>query len=209
MRSQTAVSPDLKVLVEELFERSFQAVLREMQHRRQLREDHRAARPWDRQEGQKNTFSEGHVQSLVFQELRTSKPEYYVESEAPYFCGPKGRREVDLAIWLPPVERWLYLEVKGWLTKKGSKSVRKDAKKLIRDGQRNCQRTLRGILVYGTYSSKHRCSIALYESVGDEELEKEMGFARVGIRSKDFSGDDDGWQGLQMGLWCIDGGGPE
>src|SRR5687767_253224 len=53
---------------------------------------------------------EGHGQSLLFAGLRASG--YFTLAEANYSVPGSTSRQIDLALWLPDVQLWFYLEIK-------------------------------------------------------------------------------------------------
>ena len=70
---------------------------------------------------------EGHGQCLLFAGLRASG--YFTFAEASYFAPTSTSRQIDLAVWLPDVQRWLYLELKPCGPHWGYQQVIDDAEK--------------------------------------------------------------------------------
>ena len=142
---------------------------------------------------------EGHGQSLLFAGLRASG--YFTLAEENYFVPTSTSRQIDLALWLPDVQRWLYLEVKPCGPYWGYQGVIGDAQKLVNDQPQDARDRLRGVLAYGFRDPvKERDGFPKkYEEIS--EILAPLGFRKVGIRTRKLEGT--GFVYVQAGLWVI------
>jgi hypothetical protein len=142
---------------------------------------------------------EGHGQSLLFAGLRASG--YSTFAEANYFAPASNSRQIDLALWLPDIQLWLYLEVKPCGPYYGYQGVLGDAHKLIDDRPVDRRDWLRGILAYGFRDPvKERDGFPKKYSEITAELAP-LGFREIGIRTRSLEGT--GYCYVQAGLWVI------
>jgi hypothetical protein len=150
-----------------------------------------------------------HVQSVLFAGLRDSG--YFTLAGAIYWMPANMRRQIDLAVWIPDVRRWFYLEVKPCEQQGGAANVRSDAEKLRDDRPSDPRDRLRGVLAYGfKYDTAHGDRFpAKFEGIS-EEL-RPIGFAPIAIDSRPLN--DTRYPYVQVGLWAIgldpDGGTPD
>jgi hypothetical protein len=140
-----------------------------------------------------------HVQSVLFAGLRASG--YFTLAGSIYDMPANKRRQIDLAIWLPDVRKWFYLEVKPCEQQGGSSNVIADAEKLKNDKPADPRDQLRGVLAYGF---KYRTRAldrypAKFEKIG-EALEP-MEFRQFGPGHRDLNGGN--YRYVQVGMWVI------
>jgi len=143
---------------------------------------------------------EGHVQQLLFMGLRQAG--YFTLAETSYFRGRSAGRQIDLGVWIPDVERRLFLEVKPCGPQMGDPQVRRDAKKLVDDNPPDPRDQLRGVLAYGFRDPVNRDDFpGKYERTG-EELAR-LGFEQIGVARRSLEGG--AYTYVQVGMWVIDG----
>jgi hypothetical protein len=144
---------------------------------------------------------EGHIQNLLFAGLRSSG--YFTYSQVPYFSTGSSRRSVDLAVWLPDVHRWLYLELEYLGPQSGLLNVPWDAQKLIDDNPTDPRDQLRAVLAYGfgekstqleRFRDKYRIGLST-------EL-KGKGFEEILIEERDLTSGPQ-YVRVQAGLWAL------
>ena len=143
---------------------------------------------------------EGHVQSLLFDGLRASG--YFTLAEANYFVPLSASRQIDLAVWLPDVLVWFYLEVKPCSPYYGVQPVVWDAQKLIDDKPTDLRDRLRGVLAYGFRDRvKERDGFPQkYKGIITELAP--LGFREVGIQCRSLEGTE--YTYVQTGLWVTE-----
>jgi len=144
---------------------------------------------------------EGHAQAALFEGFRADG--YFAEAESYYFEG-NPRRRIDLAVWLPDVRRWLYLEVKPCGPQGGGKKVLGDAKKLLADPSGDIRDQLRGVLAYGFQRPLEHGRDQYPDKYArlSGRLDK-RGFKEIAIGRAELA--DTGFEYLQLGLWVRDG----
>jgi hypothetical protein len=142
---------------------------------------------------------EGHMQSLLFAGLRSSG--YFTIAEANYFKPMSNSRQIDLAVWLPDVHRWLYLEIEHCGTQAGYGNAFWDAKQLVEDSPVDRADQLRAVLVYGFRTQVNRRDDFKdkYEEL-NAELQKQ-GFELIQIQDRLLEGE--GFVYVQAGLWVL------
>src|SRR5262249_27966475 len=74
---------------------------------------------------------------------------YLTFATANYFKPASNSRQIDLAVWLPDLQRWLYLELESCGPHLGYLPVLADAQKLIDDKPTDERDQLRALIVYG------------------------------------------------------------
>lgn len=142
---------------------------------------------------------EAHVQSLLFAGLRSSG--YLTFAEANYFAPASNSRQIDLAVWLPDVRRWLYLELEPCGPHFGYLPVLADAQKLIDDKPTDDRDQLRGLFVYGfRHPIKERDGFPKKYQEMSGELQQ-RGFTEVGIIHRPLEGVE--YPYVQAGLWVL------
>ena len=144
---------------------------------------------------------EAHFGSLLFAGLRASG--YFAFAQGNYFRPKAPGRQIDLTIWLPDVQRWLYMEIEPCGTQAGLGCVPTDAKKLIDDAPTDLRDVLRALLVYGfrTPTSHQDLFRDKFHERLDSEL-AELGFSNIGIVSREVEGDPRITY-VQTGLWVV------
>ena len=148
---------------------------------------------------------EGHAQAVLFEGFRADG--YYAEAESSYFEGEELRR-VDLAVWLPDVRRWLFLEVKPCGPQGGDGKVLADADKLLSDPWDDDRNHLRAVFAFGCRGLLERGPDRFpgkYAQLSTRLAER--GFREVGLGRADLA--DAGFEYVQVGLWVRDGLSPE
>jgi hypothetical protein len=144
---------------------------------------------------------EAHIGSLLFAGLRASG--YFTFAQGSYFVPRANGRQIDLTVWLPDVQRWLYLEVEPCGTQAGLGCLLPDARKLIEDDPTDPRDYLRALLVYGFRTpTSHRDMFAdKYRERLDTEL-GQLGFRNVDIINRQVDGDPKITY-VQTGLWVV------
>jgi hypothetical protein len=144
---------------------------------------------------------EGHAQAVLFETFRADG--YYAEAESSYFEGEELRR-VDLAVWLPDVRRWLFLEVKPCGPQSGDGNVLSDVEKLLTDPSADDRDQLRAVFAFGFRRPLERGPDRFPDKYTQlsGRLE-EHGFREVGLGTAELA--DAGFEYLQTGLWVRDG----
>jgi hypothetical protein len=106
-----------------------------------------------------------------------------------------------MAVWLPDVRAWLYLEVKPCSPYNGFQEVVWDAQKLIDDQPTDPRDQLRAVLAYGFRDPvKGRDGFPnKYKQIGDRLLQ--LGFHELGIRSRVLEGTE--YVYVQAGMWVF------
>jgi hypothetical protein len=142
---------------------------------------------------------EGHVQGLLLAGLRASG--YYTVAEANYFVPSSNSRQIDLAVWLPDVARWLYLEVKPCHPLYGYQGVLDDAEKLRGDSPTDTRDQLRGVLTYGFRGPAIQRDFfpKKYQELGAKLIA--MNFQQIGMACRSLDGTD--YSYVQAGLWVL------
>jgi hypothetical protein len=141
---------------------------------------------------------EGHAQSLLFSGLRASG--YFTFAEANYATPGSNSRQIDLAVWLPDNQVWIYLEIKPCGPYWGIQAVLADAEKLVADQPTDPRDRLRGVLAFGFRDPVGRDSFPhKYEDLSTRL--QALGFREVGTRTRSLEGTTHSY--VQAGLWVI------
>jgi hypothetical protein len=142
---------------------------------------------------------EVHVQSLLFAGLRSSG--YLTFASANYFVPASNSRQIDLAVWLPDVQRWLYLELEPCGPHFGYLSVLSDARKLIEDNPTDERDQLRALIVYGfRHPFQKKDGFRTKYERTSAELQR-LDFAEVGITHRPLHGVE--YLYVLAGLWAL------
>jgi len=142
---------------------------------------------------------EGHIQCLLFSGLRDRGYESMAEEN--YFHSTDSSRQLDLAVWIHDIAKWLLLEVKPCSPLFGYQLPLEDAFKLRNDRVTDPRDRLRGVFAYGFRDPVDRDGFPEKYARLSHEM-KALDFQEIGIRYRPLEGTD--FVAVQIGLWVTD-----